>query len=130
MGRLSYPRLPRRLPRRRRTRHTSNERFPSPVTNAFRLMLLSDHVRRVPVVLFADALDEIGIRQQAPGELDRPRLRIRLRIVDGDFDIHVADLRPRETFGDAQGFGPWQSPHVEPGLAVLLDRLHDERVLV
>ena len=57
--------------------------------------LLSDHVRRVPVVLFADALDEIRIRFQAPGQFDGPRLGIRLRIVDGDLDVHVPDLRPR-----------------------------------
>src|SRR5438093_434063 len=31
---------------------------------------LSDHVRRILVVLFADAFDQIGIGYQAPGQLD------------------------------------------------------------
>ena len=55
---------------------------------------LSDHVRRVLVVLFADAFDEIGIRYEAPGQFDSPWLRICLRIVDRDLNVHVPDPRP------------------------------------
>src|SRR6266566_1354013 len=77
-----------------------------PSLRRFRSASLSDHVRRVLVVLFADAFDEIGIRYQAPGQLDGPRLRVRLRIVDRDLDVHMPDLRPGKTFGDPQRFGP------------------------
>src|SRR5712692_4813685 len=80
-----------------------------------RSVSLSDHVLLVLVVLFADALDEIGIRYQAPSQIDGPWLRVRLRIINRDFDIHVPDLRAGETFDDAQRFGPRQSSHVEPG---------------
>src|SRR3984957_7308406 len=91
---------------------------------------LSDHVRRVPVVLFADALDEIGVRFQAPGQLDGPRLGISLWIVNGDLDVHVADPWTGETFGDVPRFGPWMPLHVEPCPAVLSDGIYDQRVLV
>src|SRR5262249_25749708 len=67
---------------------------------------LSDHVRRVLVVLFADAFDEIGIWYQTPGQLDSPWLRISLWIVDRDLNVHVTGFRPGETFNDPQPFGP------------------------
>src|SRR5580692_5303810 len=87
-------------------------------------------MRWVAVVLFADALDEIRVRYQAPGQLDGPRLAVRLRIVNGDVDIHVADLRPGKALRDAQGFGPRQPSHVEPGPTVLSGGLDHQRVLV
>src|SRR5262245_5541718 len=93
-------------------------------------VLLPYHVPGVFVVLFADTVAQVRIRYQTPHELHIPRLRIRLRIVNRDLDFHLPDFRPRETFDDPQRLGSRQTFHIEPGLAVLSDGLHDKRVLL
>src|SRR4030095_16793978 len=50
--------------------------------------LLADHMRQVPVVLFADALDQIRVGHEPPGQLDIPRLRIGHSIVNRDVDVY------------------------------------------
>src|SRR6185436_6234759 len=87
-------------------------------------------MRDVLVVFLADALDEVGIRDQAPCQLDVPGLRVRLRVVDRDVDVDAANGRPGKTFRYPQRFRCRQSAHVEPGLAVLFDGLDDQGVLV
>src|SRR5215469_7253898 len=62
--------------------------------------------------------------------MNRPRPGVRLRIFDREFDVHAPDPPPGETLGDAESFGPRLALHIEPGLAVLSDRLYDQRVLV
>src|SRR5688572_26695514 len=85
---------------------------------------------KVLVVLFADALDQIGTRYEPPAQPDRPGLRVRLRIIDGDVDIDAPDGGPREALGHAQRLGRGKTAHVEPRLAVLSDRLDDEGVIL
>src|ERR1700685_3189532 len=75
---------------------------------------LPDHVPRVPIVLFADALDEIGVRFEPPGQIDGPSPGISLRIVYRDAHVHMPDPGPGETFGYTQRFGSGQPLHVEP----------------
>src|SRR5262245_66400571 len=90
--------------------------------------LLTDHVRRVSVVLFADALDQIDVGLQVPGQFDVPRFRVCLGIVDGHVDVDAADRWTRVAFDDFERIGSWQAAHVEPRSAVLPDGLDDERV--
>src|SRR5512144_3039878 len=85
---------------------------------------------RILVVLFADALDEIGVRYKAPRKLDVPRFRVGFRIVDCDLDVHVADSRSVETFRDAERLSRWQPTHVEPCFPVLSFSLDDKGVVL
>jgi hypothetical protein len=52
------------------------------------------------VVLEADELDQVGIRQQALVDPDGPRLRVGLRVVDRDVDLQGAEVRAPEAFDD------------------------------
>ena len=85
-------------------------------------------VRQVLVVLFADALDEIGVRYERHASLTVHGLVYAL----GSSIVTSMSMWPM--FGrvkrsiDAQRFGPGQAAHVEPGLAVLPDGLDDQRV--
>src|SRR5215831_20207865 len=56
-------------------------------------------VLRVDVVFRADELDELVIRHQALRELHRPRMRVRLRIVDRDLDVERAVVDAANALG-------------------------------
>src|SRR5262245_37892465 len=70
------------------------------------------------VVFLADVFDELGIRLEDCGLGDRPRPRVRLRIVDGDDDVHVPEVLARVTLDDVQRVGHRMAVGVEPSLAV------------
>src|ERR1700727_1533402 len=55
-------------------RYATLTKHPGEEDRASRSLSLADHVRRVPVILYTNALDEIRIRFQPPGQLDRPWL--------------------------------------------------------
>ena len=59
-----------------------------------------------------------------------PRLRIRFRIVDGDFHIHVTEVMAAETFDRVIGIAMGMPAVIEVGLIVETDRIHDEAVAV
>ncbi len=64
--------------------------------------LLADHVRNILFVL-ADALDQFFIREKIEaGKVDRPRLGICLRVVDGDLEADMPEVRAPEAFGHVQ----------------------------
>ncbi len=62
------------------------------------------------------------------GIVTAPWPRVRLRIVDGDPDLQVAEVAPREPLGDAQRLAVREPAVVQPGHVVEPDRLDDERV--
>lgn len=67
--------------------------------------LLADHVRNVLFVL-ADAFHQFFIRQKIEaGKVDRPGLGICLRVVDGDLEANMPEVRAPEAFGHVQRFG-------------------------
>jgi hypothetical protein len=53
-------------------------------------------VRQVFLVLAADRLQNVGVRQQELGDLDSKRPRVHLGIVDGHAQVHVAEIAPVE----------------------------------
>src|SRR5215467_181345 len=53
------------------------------------------------VVLIADVLEELGVRLVRELLRDGPRFRVRLRIVNRDDDVHVAEVLADESLGDA-----------------------------
>ena len=61
---------------------------------------------------------------------DGPGLRIRLRVVDGNLQIHVAKIFASEAFGHLQRVRDRVSVGIEPGFAVRSGRLDNQRVAV
>ena len=59
-----------------------------------------------------------------------PRLRVRFRIVNGDFHIHVTEVMPAETFDRVIGIAMGMPAVIEVCLIVETDRIHDEAVAV
>ena len=60
---------------------------------------------QVAVVFVADEFHEFGIWQQTHFFCDRPGSGIRLRVIDGDLNLHVPNIFSPETFNDAQRLG-------------------------
>ena len=82
-----------------------------------------------PIALvFADVLQQVGVRRQQPLRLDGERPGEHFRIVDGHFEIHVAEVATPEAFRDAKRFGLWMSGAVEPAPVVEPRGGHDQRV--
>src|SRR6516165_1835823 len=79
--------------------------------------LLSDDMSVIPFV-FADTLDEFRIWKQIERYVDRPGFRISLGIVNRDFDSHMAEIRPAETFSNVQGVTVRMAGIIEPALII------------
>jgi hypothetical protein len=77
--------------------------------------LPADEVRYVEIVLLADVLHQLAvIEDRADGE--RPRLGIRLQIVDGLLDFKMALVNAMEPLDHMKRFGRRQSCAVDPNL--------------
>src|SRR3989442_2190451 len=59
-----------------------------------------------------------------------PGLRIRFRIVNGDFHIHVTEVMAAETFDGVIGIAMGMPAVIEVRLIVETDRIHDEGVAI
>src|SRR3954469_24372739 len=84
-------------------------------------------MREILFVL-AHELDQFVVYHEVLRDGDTPRPRVRLRVVDGDPDLQVAEIAPREPLGDAQRLTVREPAVVEPGDVIQPDRFDDERV--
>src|SRR5205814_598386 len=66
------------------------------------------------VSIFADELDQLGIEHDSLIDLHRKRLRIRLWIINGNFDFESSIVRPPEFLDDLSFVGQWIAIDVEP----------------
>ena len=69
-------------------------------------------------LIFADVLQQVRVRRQQPLRFHREGPGKHFRIVDGHFEIHVAEVATPESFGNAKRFGLRMSGAVEPALVV------------
>src|SRR5436190_2931656 len=76
----------------------------------------------------ADVLERVRVRQQLLRLRVAERLRVHHRIVDRDFDVHVTEVSPNETLGQAHLLAVRVPGAVEPRLVVEARCLDDERV--
>src|SRR5581483_791547 len=86
------------------------------------------------LVLVADELDRLLVGQQPLIHPDRPRLRVRFRILEREIDLQVPVGRPAEPLGELRLAAVRAAVHVEPAVvravlrAAQVVRLDDERV--
>ena len=88
----------------------------------------SDEMAVILLVLVAHVLDQLGVWREPHLHIDRPRLRIRLRIVECHVQLHVADIEAPEPLRDMQCLGVRTAGQVEPCPIVEPGAVHDERV--
>ena len=82
------------------------------------------------MVLVADVLDQVHIRKQLLALCVRQRLRVRLRIVDGDLDIHVPDVAAPEPLDQVHGLAVRMAAAIEPGLVVEAGGVNNQGIAV
>src|ERR1700735_1795700 len=87
-------------------------------------------MRRVFFVLLADEFDQISIEHDPLMDLDRPGLRISLRVFHGDFDFEMPIIGPLETFRHFAGFSQRTPLNVEPYVVSETSRLYHQRVAI
>src|SRR5690349_24741282 len=68
------------------------------------------------LILFADELDQLLIEHQLLVHAHRPRFRVRLLVVDGDVDFHLAERWAADSLGDLGGVGHRRANDVEPSV--------------
>src|SRR5688572_33501477 len=81
-------------------------------------------------VLVADVFDQLGVGFEMLRLHVTNRLGIGLGIIDGDGDIHVAQVAPAEALRQFHGFRVWMTETVQPGLVVEADGFDDEFISV
>src|SRR5262245_5449617 len=80
------------------------------------------------VVFVADEFEQLGICRQTQVHSHGPGPAVGRGIVDGNADVHVAEVPALETFDDSQLVADRVTEIVEPGLTVESDGFDDERV--
>src|SRR5262245_20917009 len=80
----------------------------------------------VRCVLFvvADVLDRFGVGEILELDRDGERLRVGLRIFDGDLDVHMSEVAASELFDGAKRLAVRSAAVVEPALVVEAARVH------
>ncbi len=103
-------------------------------TSSFRLQTsdfrLLPHVPAVLLVFVAEIFEDVSVGLKLVRHLDGEGLRVHLRIVDRNLDVHVAEIAAAIAFHDPHGFAVRVAERVEPCLVVESDRVDDQRVLV
>src|SRR5689334_21611981 len=69
-----------------------------------------------------------GLKREVDAHL--PRLRIRLRIVNRDVELHVIRVGSMEAFDNVKRFTMGIARSVDPGLIVKAGRIHDELISI
>ena len=92
--------------------------------------LLSDHRMNRVFLVLADILDHVGVGEKLVMQRKRPRLGVRLRIVNGNFDVHVPEVGAAEAFDGVQGFGMRTAAVIEPALVIETPGINLEPVAV
>src|SRR6187402_2093579 len=85
---------------------------------------------RLLLVLETDELHQLRVRQQRHFNRRAPRLRVRLRIVDGDADVHVTEVLATELRRHMERLCGRLSQLVEPHAAVEPTALDDQGVAI
>src|SRR5215467_4137325 len=89
---------------------------------------LLPQVSAVLLVFVADVFEEIAVRYQFQPCLDGERPRVVSRIIEGDLQIHVTEIKTAITLCDVHGFAARVTEYVEPGPVIKADCLDYESV--
>src|SRR5215471_15437304 len=78
------------------------------------------------LIFQTNELEQFRVGRQARSDGDGPWFRIRLRVVNGDLNIHMAEILPMESFDHVQSVGRRLSELIEPDFPVETDGIDDE----
>src|SRR5579863_446177 len=81
-------------------------------------LLLANKMAQIALVLIADELDQVGIGNQLRMQFGFPRFRVCFRVVDGELNVHVAEVAPVDSFGQVHPVAGRIAPPRKPGLPV------------
>src|SRR6267154_4899818 len=90
--------------------------------------LLSHQVRDVLLVLQANIIQQLRIGCKDLRNLDGPRLRVGLRIIDRELDFQRPVVRAPESFRDPGVFRERTAPGIEPQPVAETGSLHDQSI--
>src|SRR5262245_23177719 len=90
--------------------------------------LLPDQMFRVDVEFVADVLMKFPVRQQSVGSLESVGFGESLGVIEGDFDLKMAQVRTAVSLGDVQLFAMRHALAVQPRLVIEPDRVDDQNV--
>src|SRR5436309_6940651 len=100
--------------------------FTAPMTAATGCCaLFTQQARDVLFVFQANVIQQLRIKHDEVVELDSPWRRVRFRIVDGDFDFHLAVIYTPEPFGDFGGICHRAAVPVQPHSVLKAGCLHN-----
>src|SRR2546426_1422798 len=85
-------------------------------------------VSAVLLVLVADVFKEVAVWYQPQSSLDGEGPRVVLRIIEGDLQIHVAEIAAAIALGDVHGFAARVAECVEPCPVVEAARVDYKRI--
>ena len=88
----------------------------------------ADPVLEAVVTLVADGLKQVGIRHQLRAECHCPRAGIHLRIVERDFNFHVAEIPAPVAFSHAQRLRVGMTIAIQPRPVIESEALYHQRV--
>src|SRR5579872_1403581 len=101
---------------------------------ARRIMILSvlmlGLVSPILLVFVANRLEDIALRKQFQGNFSRDGAGVHLGVVNGDAQIHVAEVAAVEAFVELQGFAVRVAGGIEPGLIVESIGIHHQSVAI
>ena len=86
--------------------------------------LLSDKMPYVFFVLVAHHFEKLGVRNQHRVQLRGPGFRVRFRIVDGEFNVHVPEVAAAYSFDQMHCICGGVAGERKPSFAVEAVRLH------
>src|SRR6185312_1852309 len=90
--------------------------------------LLRGQVRDVLFVIRTDEIQQVRVECDRLVEFDGPRFGVGLRVVNGDFYVHVAEVAAVETLGDPGGVRQRVAGGVEPDSVTETVALDHQRV--
>src|SRR6516165_3537315 len=79
-------------------------------------------------LVFADALDEVGVGEKFKLKRKRPGLGIGLRVVNRDFDVHMSKVAAAEALDGVKSFRMRTAAVIDPALIVEAARVNHEPV--
>src|SRR5215831_15078086 len=83
-------------------------------------------IANVFFVFQTNKLEQFRVRRQTRTNGDGPWFRVRLRVVNGDLNIHMTEILPMEFFDHVQSVGRRLSELIEPDFPVETDGIDDE----
>src|SRR5262245_11990527 len=87
----------------------------------------SFHVLQRALVLQADLVDQLRLDDQAFLDRHRERLRVGLRIVDGQLNLHVPEVWTTDLFAYLRGLADDAALPIDPAVISQTDRVDDQR---